>query len=281
MSSNTPVEIIADIGAAHGGDPELAIKLAKSAIMNGASVVKGQIGISELTRHGHKLHETFSRLELEEEAWEVVASEVEELGGRFTCSCWSISSVLWLATMNPPFIKIGSGDATSETTLVAARATGLPVYLSVGLCTAPEVSRAVSTIGDNLGALLACTVAYPARVEEAYLSRIHKLREYAPVRIGYSSHVPSWKVPALAAQLGASVLEVHHAFSHEDDPAALLPADLSLLCSFMKSDVRNSKKFPAGFVWQAVGPAVGLGTEECEKPWLNVARRNPETGFRE
>lgn len=273
------VQIIAEIGASHGGSVDNALRLARLAAESGADVVKGQAGISELTAKSHPLHDRFAELELDPDEWYMVSEECSKLGVGFAVSIWSAWAGLEYTDATDSFVKVGSGDATHKPTLVAAKATGLPVYLSTGLCTRAEIDASMAALGDSLECLLACTVDYPAAVEDSHIDRMMDLGECgAPkVKIGYSSHCLDWRVPYLATILGANVIEAHFADDPEDDAAALMPDVFRRMVDAIRYD--NGAELSADFIKSAVGDG-GLGVLECERPWLPIARRDPETGLR-
>ena len=273
------VELIAEIGASHGGDVERALRLAEACANAGASVIKAQVGLRNLAADTSPLHATLVANDLSLETWERVAKECRNLGVEFSASIWDEDSAAWLASIKAPWIKIGSGDATWEPTLNAASMTGLPVYLSTGACTETEVRHAIGILGKNLGCLLACTMCYPARPEDAHLSRLTKLRALVDrVPVGYSCHVRDWSVCLRAAQRGASVIEVHVALEEAEAEAqgGFIPVELEQLAAHLLhgSDVpeANRRIFD--------GPGVELGVLPCEEPWVKLARRDPATGRR-
>ena len=274
------VEIIAEIGASHEGKLDTALRLAEGAARAGATVIKTQVGVDELAAETSALHDTFAELELPLEQWEKVAEECRNLGVKFSASCWSPRAVEWLASQKDiPWIKVGSGDANFEPMLEAAAGSGLPVYLSTGLCTTAEVDRAVQVLGPSLRCLLACTVEYPSAAHNANLSRLRRLRAFGAPLVGFSSHCRDWRVPFYATQLGAAVIEVHFATNLDVGQAqgALFPHELAQLASTINDSPGHS--LPAAFRFSALGGS-DLGVLECEKSWVDLARRDQAVGMR-
>lgn len=271
------VELIAEIGASHGGDIDKALRIAEASVLAGAHVVKAQVGLRRLASPSSPLFETFNRIDLDYSAWERVAREVRSLGADFSASIWSEEGAAWLASIRAPWVKVGSGDATWQPTLEAAASSGLPVYLSVGGCTETEILASMGVLGSSLECLLACTVNYPAKPREAHLARLRELERLYPV-VGYSSHVPDWRVAYYAAHMGASVLEVHVALDEADalPQGGLTPTGLAQLSDAL----RCSPAIDESFRREIVGPPVELGPLECETEWLRIARRDSVTGRR-
>src|SRR5947199_10437365 len=99
-----------------------------------------------------------------------------------------------------------------------------------------DIERAVDTIlpiNDQL-AVLQCTAAYPARVEDLNLNVITTLRERFPnLAIGLSDHQNGIAMAIVAYMLGARVIEKHftlnHAWKGTDHAFSLMPEGMRRL----------------------------------------------------
>ena len=268
-----PTEIIAEIGASHGGSLDEALSLADACIRAGADVIKVQVGLRHLCEPTSEHAQQFAQSDLDYSEWDKVAAECRKMGARFSASIWHPDGAPWLKSLRAPWIKVGSGDATFEPTLAAARDSGLPVYLAVGGCTEAEIWQSKAVLGDSLACLMACTLNYPSLPSEAYLSRMNRLRKFG-VRVGYSSHVPNIMAPIYAARLGASAVEVHVDFK----PASAigqggvdLPA-FKRICDDIKGLVPPIPISPQA-QWEMLAPGVELGCYGDEEKWKAIARR--------
>jgi len=90
--------------------------------------------------------------------------------------------------------------------------TGKPLILSTGMATAEEVEEALCAAreaGAKQIALLKCTSAYPAPVEEMNLRTIPEMRRRFEVPVGLSDHTMGIAVPVAAVALGACIIEKH------------------------------------------------------------------------
>src|SRR5947199_1699449 len=108
-----------------------------------------------------------------------------------------------------------------------------------------DIERAVDTIlpiNDQL-AVLQCTAAYPASVEDLNLKVISTLRERFPeLVIGLSDHQNGIAMAVVAYMLGARVIEKHftlnHAWKGTDHAFSLMPEG-------MRRPVRDLRRVPS------------------------------------
>lgn len=113
--------------------------------------------------------------------------------------------------------KIASCDICNLSLVEQIAGFGRPIILSTGAATIEEIERAVFTIfnkGNYKLILLACTLSYPTKNEDANLKRIITLKEHFPnMIVGLSDHTepdPNMVIPSIAVSLGAKVIEKHY-----------------------------------------------------------------------
>ncbi len=274
----TQTVIVAEIANNHDGQLSKALELVTAAHEAGADVVKAQLGIEELTAPGHEQHEMFAKLALSYGDWDKVREHAATLGIDWAASVWSENACAYVAGIETPFVKIGSGDLAHLPGIRQAAETGKALVLSTGMGTEEEISEALDVWNESGGAdvtLLACTVAYPHEIADSNLERMAALRDLYPTyRIGWSNHCSDWRVAALAVSLGAEMIEVHFALENLED-GSLGPTTFK---SMVKA-ARNGFSFTGSFVDEAIGGPL-LGVLKCEQEWLSVARRGP-SGLRE
>ena len=94
---------------------------------------------------------------------------------------------------------------------------GKPIMLSTGASSEEEIENAIATIleqGNNQLILMACTLSYPTRYEDANFMRIKTLKDrYPDVILGLSDHTEPEEhmiVPSIGVALGAKVIEKHY-----------------------------------------------------------------------
>jgi N-acetylneuraminate synthase/N,N'-diacetyllegionaminate synthase len=144
--------------------------------------------------------------------------------------------------MGVPAYKIGSGDLTNPFLLRAIAARAKPVLLSTGMATLDEIDASLAVLraaGDPPVALLHCTSAYPAPIEEANLAAIPALAERYAVPIGLSDHTPGITAPVAATALGASIIEKHVTLDRTlpgpDHAASLEPEELRAMIEAVRA----------------------------------------------
>jgi len=130
---------------------------------------------------------------------------------------FDLDSASMLHTLGMPLFKVASCDLPDKRFLRHVAGFGKPIILSTGACTPEEIDEAVATIyatGNYQLVLLACTLSYPTKNEDANLRRIRSLKErYPEIVIGLSDHTEpdeNMAIPAIAVALGARVIEKHY-----------------------------------------------------------------------
>lgn len=248
------VEIIGEIGINANGSIDLAKQLIGMALEAGASCIKLQKRDVDLTYSPEELAQPRTSpfgqtngdlkrgLEFSRADYDEIDRYCKALGMQWTASCWDVPSVEFIASYQPPFLKIPSARLTDLDLLDAYAATGLPLILSTGMSTIEEIDRAVVELDNTDLTLLACTATYPCPLEEINLLQIPTLRARYGLPIGFSSHCKSpW--PCLGAvALGATVVEVHITMAHElfgsDQASSLEPIAFGKLCT----EIRDMEK---------------------------------------
>jgi N-acetylneuraminate synthase len=225
---NEPVFIVAEAACNHMCDMSLARKMIDLAVEAGVSAIKfqtykaeklvttnavafwGNEQISQLEYY--KRLDRFGRKEYEE-----IFHYAERKGIVAFSSPFDEESTQMLADLGMPLFKIASCDICNLRHLKQVADYGKPIILSTGASTPKEIDQAVETIfscGNHQLILLACTLSYPTKNENANLMRIKTLQErYPGVPIGLSDHTEPDKhmvIPALAVALGAKVIEKHY-----------------------------------------------------------------------
>jgi len=125
-----------------------------------------------------------------------------------SASCWDRGSVLAMAELGVPWLKVPSALLTDLRLLQVYRETGIPVILSTGMSTEEEINVALNTLYPNVHSILHCHSAYPSPIEELNLSYLECLKTWGHL-IGYSSHTVSPWPCLMAVAMGARVVEFH------------------------------------------------------------------------
>lgn len=228
IGNNSPVFIIAELSANHLQDFDLTVKTVKAMKAAGADAVKLQtytpdtITIDSDNEYFQIKHGTLwdgkTLYELYKEAyapWEwqpklkVIA---EDLGLVCFASPFDRTAIDFLEGMGIPAYKIASPEITDVPLIEYVASKGKPVIISTGIATLCDIEEAVKScrkMGNNQIALLKCTSAYPAPIEEINLRTIPNLKDTFQTVVGMSDHTLGISVPIASVALGAKIIEKH------------------------------------------------------------------------
>lgn len=225
VGAGAPCFLIAEVGMNHNGDPALAEAMVRAAAEAGADAVKFQVFRAEsfVTSNAVVYGEDRGGVparqidmlrpyELDRPALERLRDVAAECGVCFFATPLDEGSADLLAEIGAPLFKIASCDVTYIALLRRVAGYGRPMILSTGMSTPEEVARAVDVIrqaGDPPLALMQCTSAYPARVEDANLSVIPALEHQFGKPAGLSDHCRENHAALAAVALGAKLIEKH------------------------------------------------------------------------
>ena len=224
------VFIIAEMSANHCGDLNLAKKIIAAAKDAGADAVKIQTYTADTITidckrdeflikgglwDGRYLYELYQKASTPWEWQPILKKYADEIGIPLFSTPFDKTAVDFLEKMNVPMYKIASFEAFDYPLIQYAAKCGKPMIISTGISTLEEMQGAIDAckrVGNNDIALLKCTSAYPAKVEDMNLATIRDMIDrFGPqgVKIGLSDHSMSIVPPVTAVALGARVIEKH------------------------------------------------------------------------
>ena len=201
------MEIIAEVGVNHNGDPALAADLIAASARAGADIVKFQTFKAEklVTRQavqasyqqrnlgsdsGSTQFEMLRRLELDFAAFHELKAECIRHGVRFLSTPFDIDSALYLVDdLGETLVKVGSGDFDNFPLLVMLARRGVDVILSTGMSTLGEIELSLGALAfgylwspQESPSIAAFMTAYGASEARALLARkvtvLHCTTEY-------------------------------------------------------------------------------------------------------
>ena len=193
--------IIAECGVNHGGKFETALKLVDAAKGTGADAVKFQLFDSRKLWGDDRI----AHLELSPSQMLDIRAYCSAVGIEFMCTPFGVEEALFLKPLVQR-MKIASGCLGRRDLLEAVR--DLPVILSTGMATPPEIDEALWHLDHDV-TLLHCTSAYPCRLEDVNLRAMITLSNFYGFPVGYSDHTSGITVAIAAVALGAAVIEKH------------------------------------------------------------------------
>lgn len=234
VGDGQPVFVMAEAGANHNGELELAKKLVVAARDAGADCIKFQTFTAEefcadrsktfTYRSQGKLvteseFEMFKRLEFARDEWFELMSFCAAQGIMFLTTVQDPVNLKMMLELGLSAIKIGSDDFDHLVNMRRYAETGLPLIISKGMADLAEVDYVLSEIAPLATgglAVLHCVSLYPADAHHLNLRQIQTLRyKYPGVVWGFSDHSPSTVAPALAVSLGAAIIEKHFTLDHD------------------------------------------------------------------
>lgn len=228
IADDQPAFVVAEAACNHMCDMALAKEMIDAAAAAGADAIKFQTYKAEklVTKDAVAFwgQEKVSQIEYYRRLDRFGRDEYQELfayadqrGIIPFSSPFDAESTEMLAAIGMPVFKIASCDIPDLRHLRQVADYGRPIILSTGASTVEEIDRALETIfeqGNYQLMLLACTLSYPTRNEDANLRRIQTLRErYPGVIVGISDHTEPdshMVIPAVAVALGARIVEKHY-----------------------------------------------------------------------
>ncbi len=219
-----------EVGMNHNGDMKLAAEMVAAAAEAGADAVKFQsFQTHRLVKPDDGSWAFRKSVELTPKQHEQMRDECARRSILFLSTPCDEDGVDLLVRLGCPAIKIGSFDLTHHPLLAHAARTGLPIILSTGVATLAEIEAAVEVVkrnGDPPLILLHCVSRYPTPEEAVNLAAMQTLAQAFRVPVGYSDHTLGVGAAALAAGLGAVLIEKHFTLDKQlPGPDQALSAD--------------------------------------------------------
>lgn len=261
INDNSPVFIIAELSANHNQSYDIAVKTIEAAKEAGADAIKLQTYTPDTITidcdneyfqikqgtiwDGTTLYKLYQQAYTPWE-WQPKLKEIAE---KLSLICFSSpfdkTAADFLEKMNVPAYKIASFEITDIPLIEYVAAKGKPVIISTGIATEEDINLAVNTCigkGNRQIALLKCTSAYPAPLEEINLNTIPALKTKYNTIAGLSDHSTGIAIPIAAVALGAKIIEKHFILDRKiggpDSSFSLEPAEFKE----MVSAIRDTEK---------------------------------------
>lgn len=251
--------IIAEIGANHNGDIELAKKLIAEAKKCGADAVKfqswtpsslickeeynnNQVYTDSPKKHFGSLKEMVEKYYLREEQHFELKKYCDNLKIDFCSTPFSKEEVDLLMKLDVPFIKVASMDINNLELLKYMAKQQKPIILSTGMSTLSEIEKAIEIIeneGNNQIILLHCISIYPPKYEDINLNNILMLEKTFGYPVGFSDHTIGTSIPLASVALGSCIIEKHFTLDKNmpgwDHEISADPQELEIICKESKN----------------------------------------------
>ena len=212
LAEGEPCLVVAHVGAAHEGSAETALGLIEAAFKSGADAIAFQIFQAEaLVVRRHRERPEMEAVELPTREWRRVLEAARGSGLAVIAEVLDEASRDVAAEAGVDAFQTNASDLDHPELLRALAATKRPLLLGMGPAPERLVWEALDLAGERV-ALLLCSPAAPAAVEELRLGEIPARRERHRVPVGLldstdGSSAFALFAPALAAAHGAAFVE--------------------------------------------------------------------------
>jgi len=220
--------IVAEVSANHNQKYDQAASIVGAAKHAGADAVKLQTYTADTITFasdseefrvsggtlwdGRSLYDLYAEAHMPWEWQPKLKNQAEELGMDCFSSAFDSTAVDFLEKMGVPAHKIASFELVDLALIQRMARTGKPLIISTGMATVEEIEEALQSAreaGATQIALLKCTSAYPAPLEEMNLRTIPEMARRFAVPVGLSDHTMGIAAPVAAVALGACIIEKH------------------------------------------------------------------------
>ena len=221
-----PVFIMADVGANHNGDFELAKEFVRVGASIGLDGIKFQSFVVDkyhakrIKKDGKmvdnpKYHQNLP-VEMPEWWHPKLKALADELGIVIMSTSDDVDIVRTLTKMDFPAHKLSSQDLIFHPLIEAMAKSQKPVVISTGLATIGIIEEALEICkreGNYNVVLLQCVTCYPSEFSEVNLKAISTLKKVFQMPIGLSDHTLGEDVETVtslgAVAMGACMVEKH------------------------------------------------------------------------
>ena len=265
VGQGEPPYIIAEIGANHNGDMDLAKKMIVSAKECGCDAVKFQLWgrytahtesyiqkLSQQAKLGDvdlatpelglmNVAEQLEQFQCNQDQHIMLKAFADEVGIDFASTTLTEEDIDFLVQLKVAFLKIASQDTDHPHFIQYIAQKNYPTILSTGLSTWAEIEQAVGCFKPdflhNL-VVLHCVSLYPPEDKVINLNKMETLRMVSDVPVGYSDHSIGYSIPLAAVALGAVMIEKHFTLDKNmpgwDHKVSADPEEMRIICQEAK-----------------------------------------------
>ena len=256
VEGNQRPYIIAELGANHNGDMDLAKTLIKTAKECGADAVKLQSWTADdlfskkkyednffladdyRNRTDYSLRTIMEKYAVSREEHFELKKYCDELDIDFVSTPFSNEGVdLLVDELHVPFIKVASLDVENIPFLKYIGSKGVPVVISTGLTGMEDVCAAIAALeegGCHEIAILHCVSLYPPKDENVNLNNMDMYNMVFDYPVGYSDHTLGVIAPIMSIAKNACIIEKHFTMDKNmegwDHKVSANPEELKIIC---------------------------------------------------
>jgi N,N'-diacetyllegionaminate synthase len=222
LGEGQPCFVLAEVASAHGGSPEVALKMLEAAFKMGADGIKFQIFRADLlVVRRHPKRKDFDTIEMAEKDWREILREAKTSGLTLFVEAFDSPSLALAAEEGADAFKIHTTDMENPDFIRAVGAVGRPVFFATGGVPEPALREALDLVGACPVGLLHGFQTFPTPVEEIRFRDLRALKERYHAPAGFLDHTDGGSAfalvaPALAAVSGGDLVEKHFTLSRSD-----------------------------------------------------------------
>lgn len=214
VGGDAPCFIIAEAGVAHFGSFDKALRLVDLAAEAGADAVKFQIFDVDrlIAEEAGEWKERLGSRCLPYEDFARIRDYCRDAGILFFATAHDEPSLDYLASLDVPAFKIGSGEVGNWPFLRKTASLGRPVIFSTGMYDLDQIGEALTSmaeVGNREIAVLHCVTQYPTPPSDVNLRAMDLIRDRFGLVTGYSDHTAGFHIPLAAVARGAKIIEKH------------------------------------------------------------------------
>lgn len=261
IGNNHPCFIVAEMSANHGGSIKKAKKIIKSAKDSGADAIKLQTYTADTITIKSDLKDFKIRNDSPwsnyKNLWELyniahtpfewhhdLFEFAKSIGIEIFSTPFDTTAVDLLEDLNVKLYKIASPEIINIPLLEKVGSTKKPVILSTGVCNDNELRLAIKTLeksGTKKIAVLKCTTAYPAPIDEINLKTLNYYKDDLKVITGISDHTLDNNAAICSICLGGKIIEKHFIDDNSiETPDSFFSLDKYKFEKLVK-DIRNTE----------------------------------------
>jgi len=245
--------VVAEMGANHQGDIEIAKEMIKCAKLAGSNYCKFQKrDIEDYPEWKDRLYNSensFGKtyydhrkyLEFTIEQHKELKLYCEDIDIKYSSSVWDLKSAKEIIFLNPSYIKIPSAlNHNYELLEYIYNNYGKDIHISLGMATKKEREKLYEYLDNKRDRTVVywTTSDYPAKFEDLFLLEIKDLTKRFD-RVGYSSHNLGIAISLVAYSLGCQFIEHHFTLDRtmkgSDHSSSLEPNGIQKLCRDLKA----------------------------------------------
>jgi len=283
ISQRNKPYIVAELSANHNGSLQTALRCVRLVAKAGADAIKLQTYRADSITlnlrkgefldkdkkslwYGRSLHSIYKKGETPWKWHSKIFKMAKKMGIHCFSSPFDFEAVDFLEKLKTPCYKIASPECVDIPLIKKTASKRKPIIISTGMASQKEIHTAIKTArksGCKNIALLKCTSAYPAKIEDCNLDTISEMRSKFGCEVGFSDHTVGITAAVVAVSKGATIIEKHFKTSNKDRG---LDSKFSIDFSELKKLVKSCNQ-----AWLARGKII-FGPSVSEKKNLRYRR---------